>query len=49
MKRIGKSARIALVVLAVALVCVAIGIALNQPLQVWQKAALVCYECIGLG
>ncbi|MBR2789658.1 MAG: hypothetical protein IKD70_03460 [Eggerthellaceae bacterium] len=49
MKRLDRRTRIALIVLLAAMVFVAVGIALGQPLQVWQKAALICYECIGLG
>ena len=40
---------IALALLAVAAVLMVAGIADDQPLRVWQKAAMICYECIGLG
>lgn len=49
MKRLPRSVRIALIVLGVAAVFVAAGVILGDPLRVWQKAALICYECIGLG
>lgn len=36
-------------IIAVAVVLILIGVALNQPTHVWQKASLICFECIGLG
>lgn len=49
MKRLSRSACIALIVLGVAIAFIVVGVILGEPLRVWQRAALICYECIGLG
>lgn len=48
-RRLPKSAVIALAVLGLAAVLIVVGAAMGQPTSVWHKAALICYECIGLG
>ena len=48
-RRLSISAIVALAVLGVAAVLIAVGVSLGQPLQIWHKAVLICYECIGLG
>ena len=48
-RRLSKTAVIALALLGVAVALIAVGVALGQPVQVWQKAAVICFECIGLG
>ena len=48
-RRLSKPALIALAVLGVGAVLIAVGALLGQPAQVWQKAAVICFECIGLG
>ncbi len=48
-RRLTKTAIVALALLGVAVVLIAVGVALRQPVQVWQKAAVICFECIGLG
>ena len=47
--RLSKTALIALAVLAVGVALILVGVALGQPTHVWNKAAVVCFECIGLG
>ncbi len=47
--RLSRPVKIALAVLVLAVVCIAIGAGQGQAQAVWQKAALVCFECIGLG
>ena len=47
--RLPKSALIALAVLTVAAVLIVVGALDGQATRVWQRAALICYECIGLG
>lgn len=37
------------VVLAVAVVLIVLGIIQGDALDVWRKASLICYECIGIG
>ena len=49
MKHLSKSTIVALAVLAVAVVFILVGVLDGQAVKVWQKAALICYECIGLG
>ena len=49
MKRLSKPTIIALAVLVVAAVFILVGALDGQAVKVWQKAALICYECIGLG
>ena len=48
-RRLPKATIVAIAVLGLTAVLIAIGAALDQPLQIWHKAALICYECIGLG
>lgn len=47
--RLSKTTWVALGVLAVAAVFIVLGCVMRQPLQILHKAALICYECIGLG
>ena len=37
------------VVLAAAAVLIAFGVMQGDALDVWRKASLICYECIGIG
>lgn len=37
------------IVLVVAAALVALGIAQGDAFDVWRKASLICYECIGIG
>ena len=37
------------IMLAVAAVLIVLGIAQGDGLDVWRKASLICYECIGIG
>lgn len=37
------------VVLAVAVALIVVGVLQGDALDVWRKASLVCYECIGIG
>ncbi|MDO4590286.1 MAG: CD1871A family CXXC motif-containing protein [Slackia sp.] len=37
------------VVLIIAVVLMACGIAQGDMVDVWRKASLICYECIGIG
>lgn len=37
------------VVLVVAIVLIVLGIVQGDALDVWRKASLICYECIGIG
>lgn len=37
------------VVLIIAVVLMACGIAQGDMADVWRKASLICYECIGIG
>lgn len=37
------------IVLAAAAALVALGLAQGDAVDVWRKASLICYECIGIG
>ena len=37
------------VVFIAAIVLIVLGIAQGEMLDVWRKASLICYECIGIG
>lgn len=37
------------IMLVVAAVLIVLGIAQGDGLDVWRKASLICYECIGIG
>ena len=37
------------IVLAAAAALVALGLAQGDAADVWRKASLICYECIGIG
>ena len=38
-----------LVVLAAAAALIVLGVAQGDALDVWRKASMVCFECIGIG
>lgn len=40
---------VVIAVLAIACALIALGILGEAPHDVWQRAAMVCYECIGIG
>lgn len=37
------------VVFIAAIVLIVLGVAQGEMLDVWRKASLICYECIGIG
>ena len=37
------------VVFVAAIVLIVLGVAQGEVLNVWRKASLICYECIGIG
>ncbi|MFR5000668.1 MAG: CD1871A family CXXC motif-containing protein [Slackia sp.] len=37
------------VVFIAAIVLIVLGVAQGEVLDVWRKASLICYECIGIG
>lgn len=37
------------VVFVAAIVLIVLGVAQGEVLDVWRKASLICYECIGIG
>ena len=46
----GIAARVAVaVILIIACVFIVLGVLGEAPHDVWQRAAMVCYECIGIG
>lgn len=49
MGHVTKTSAIACIVLALAAILIAVGVAQGDPLWVFRKAALICYECIGIG
>ncbi|MDR1014906.1 MAG: hypothetical protein LBL86_08035 [Coriobacteriales bacterium] len=44
-----KTALLAGAVLVLALLLVVLGVAQGDPLDVYRKAARICFECIGIG